>query len=335
MSFPTARLTDITNHGAVIISASHNTFTNSLPIARITDLVACPLPGHGINPIVTSAPALFTNNLGQARVTDCHACGGIIVTGSPNRLIGNGSGGGVGEVAIGAMHQPDGTTIVYTRADDPDHETAYEVKAKKSGDSSAGVTVFPSGKPDVTEPSNVAPSEPIKKNGVGDQKVDSVTVGDTVDYSMKLSPNFTLGDLTTNTAISKKPVKAQHGLTVSDIITNLKALAVNCLEPLASTYGRSSMVITSGFRTGSSTSQHERGMAADVQFSGQHAGKIDNTEMYNRAVDLAGKIAFDQIILEYIGMKPWIHVSYNEGKNRKATLTAPKGGGYTSGLKAL
>lgn len=330
----TARLTDVTNHGAIIISASHNTFTSTLPNARISDLVACPIPGHGINPIVTGAPYVFTNNLMQSRIGDFTACGGMICNEYNMRYIGNGGAAGDGAVVIGAIHDPDtNTTIVYTREDDPENESTMEKKYKPAGDSSAGVSATASGKPITSEPSQITekPTE-VTKNTVTDKAVEPVVIDSEVDYSMQLSPNFKLSDLTTNVALGKNRVTPQHGLTVEQIINNLKRVAVNCLEPMAEKYGRNNMIITSGFRLGTSTSQHERGMAVDVQFKGQHSGAITNSEMVSRATDLASNTNYDQLILEYLGNKPWIHVSYSESKNRRAIMSAVKGKGFIKGI---
>lgn len=49
------------------------------PAARITDPTACPLPGHGTNPIVSGSPDVFFDGLAAARKTDQSACGSPIV----------------------------------------------------------------------------------------------------------------------------------------------------------------------------------------------------------------------------------------------------------------
>lgn len=328
-----ARLTDISNHGAVIISGSHNSFTNGLANARFTDLVACPIPGHGINMILPPPVHCYTNNLLQARVTDYHACGGMICTGSPDRKLGTGRGGGVGDIVISAVHidaSQGGGTATFTFDDHPQRETEDEVGSKVSGDGNLGVTVSPSGKPIIKE--SVDDKGEVKPNTAEEKSIEKVPESSEVDYGMQLSPNFKLEDLCIKTAFPHR-IRTQHGLSTTDIINNLKYVATNCLEPIAAKYGRGAMLITSGFRQGSSTSQHERGMAIDLQFKGQHNGQIDNSEMYNRALDLASSIMFDQMILEYLGNKPWIHISFNSGKNRKNTLTALRGSKYVSGFK--
>lgn len=49
------------------------------PAARVTDPTACPLPGHGTNPIVSGSPDVFFDGLAAARKTDKSACGSPLV----------------------------------------------------------------------------------------------------------------------------------------------------------------------------------------------------------------------------------------------------------------
>jgi uncharacterized Zn-binding protein involved in type VI secretion len=48
------------------------------------DLHVCPIPGHGVTPIVTGSLDTITEGLPNARVGDITGCGAVIVTGSPN-----------------------------------------------------------------------------------------------------------------------------------------------------------------------------------------------------------------------------------------------------------
>ncbi len=99
------------------------------PAARVSDTNACPLPGHGPNPVVVGSPNVLINNLPTARVGDATACGdaitvgiptilingmpiahlgsatahgGVIITGSGNVLVGS-SGGGAPMSPVGAL----------------------------------------------------------------------------------------------------------------------------------------------------------------------------------------------------------------------------------------
>jgi uncharacterized Zn-binding protein involved in type VI secretion len=75
-----ARLGDMTSHGGVIITGSPKLYDTGPPVARITDLHACPL--HGVNIIVTGSPTMSSDMLPVARIGDMCACGAAIVTGS-------------------------------------------------------------------------------------------------------------------------------------------------------------------------------------------------------------------------------------------------------------
>ncbi|MDR6235191.1 putative Zn-binding protein involved in type VI secretion [Pseudomonas psychrotolerans] len=52
------------------------------PAARLSDTDACPLTGHGPNPIASGSPDVLINGLPAARVGDSTACGDVIVQGS-------------------------------------------------------------------------------------------------------------------------------------------------------------------------------------------------------------------------------------------------------------
>ena len=51
------------------------------PAARVTDPTACPLPGHGTNPIAAGSGDVFFDGLAAARQGDASACGGAMVGG--------------------------------------------------------------------------------------------------------------------------------------------------------------------------------------------------------------------------------------------------------------
>jgi len=144
--------------------------------------------------------------------------------------------------------------------------------------------------------------------------------------SLQLSSNFTLDQLTTNTSLSSYTLKSQAGLEDYQIACNLRALCENVLEPIVSEYGKSSFIITSGFRHGSGKSQHEKGQAVDIQFPSK-----SNALVYNIAVWIKDNLNFDQLILEYGGNKPWIHISYNQDGNRPVSHGAKFGTRISAG----
>lgn len=78
------------------------------PAARVTDPTACPLPGHGTNPIVAGSPNVLFDGLPAARQSDVSACGSpiacavastVIINGLPAATLG--SVGAHGNVIIG------------------------------------------------------------------------------------------------------------------------------------------------------------------------------------------------------------------------------------------
>lgn len=128
---------------------------------------------------------------------------------------------------------------------------------------------------------------------------------ETIDYNYQLSPNFKLKDLTTG-AVFPHSVAAQNGLSVSDIICNLKHLCINVLEPLKAQYPN--IRINSGFRRGSGNSQHNKGQAVDIQVPGAPASLYSDMAAW-----IMKNVNFDQFILEH-GKSVWLHISYDPQK---------------------
>ncbi|SDU32206.1 PAAR domain-containing protein [Pseudomonas mandelii] len=91
------------------------------PAARVTDPTACPLPGHGTNPIAAGSGDVFFDGLAAARQGDASACGGamsgglattVLINGKPAVTVdsvgthGNKVTAGSGTVIIGNSHSP-------------------------------------------------------------------------------------------------------------------------------------------------------------------------------------------------------------------------------------
>lgn len=91
------------------------------PAARVSDPTACPLPGHGTNPIAAGSGDVFFDGLAAARQGDASACGGalvgdlattVFINGKPAATVGSvGAHGnkvtaGSGTVIIGNSHSP-------------------------------------------------------------------------------------------------------------------------------------------------------------------------------------------------------------------------------------
>lgn len=153
--------------------------------------------------------------------------------------------------------------------------------------------------------------------------------------SLLLSPNFTLGKLSSRAAASQVPVVAQYGLTKEEIICNLQYLALNVLEPIKKLYP--DVLVTSGFRSSgkaAGVSQHCLGEAIDLQFPSK-----PKSAYYDIAVALKNAIPYDQLLLEYKNYgtgNPWIHISLKRvGSNRKQVLTLFNDKTHSQGLSRL
>ena len=146
---------------------------------------------------------------------------------------------------------------------------------------------------------------------------------------MKLSENFTLSEMT------KSETALRHGLPNDpepDHLENMKKLAEHVLQPVRDHYGRG-VKVNSAYRHpdvnravgGSTTSDHCKGMAADIEIPG-----VPNAELAEWIQD---NLEFRQLILEFytpgIPDSGWVHVSYNEADNKKQVLTAMKENGKT------
>ncbi len=72
-------LGDKTSHGGTVIESSSESSIGGIRIARMGDMVACPVPGHGVNPIVTGDVTLLIDGKSSARVGDKTACGATLI----------------------------------------------------------------------------------------------------------------------------------------------------------------------------------------------------------------------------------------------------------------
>ena len=145
---------------------------------------------------------------------------------------------------------------------------------------------------------------------------------------VKLSKNFTIQEyIKSQTAlrqgIDNTPTEEHMG--------NATALFRNVVQKVRDQFGVT--VINSGYRGealnkavgGSSTSQHCKGEAVDIECPG--------TPNYDVAKWIEDNLDFDQLILEFytpgIPDSGWVHVSYKSEGNRKQSLTAMKEDGKT------
>jgi len=129
----------------------------------------------------------------------------------------------------------------------------------------------------------------------------------TFPRSFRLSKYFVLGDLLVgNRGVA---LVSQGGYTEKDIVSNLKTLAVNVLDPVKEKY--KDMIITSGFRAPFVGSDHDIGAAVDIMF------RRTNFRLYKDiAIWMSQNVPYRQLLLEYrfnsIDKNPeatWIHIS--------------------------
>ncbi len=116
-------------------------------------------------------------------------------------------------------------------------------------------------------------------------------------------------------------------------LNNLRLVCAKIFDPLREHFGKP-IGISSGFRSvelnakigGSKSSQHCQGKALDID--GDIFGVISNKLIFEY---IRKSCTFDQLIWEFgsENAPDWVHVSYNEGNNRKQVLRAVKIGGKT------
>ena len=147
---------------------------------------------------------------------------------------------------------------------------------------------------------------------------------------MKLSPHFSLAEMTKSATGESKGLKNEPNATE---LVNIRYTA-GCAELVRSILGNVPISITSCFRSdavnkavgGSATSAHRYGLAIDMT-----ASKYGTPyEIANKLV--ASKLVFDQIIVEFPDANnnggAWLHIGFanpaNRASVRKQCLTATK-----------
>lgn len=152
---------------------------------------------------------------------------------------------------------------------------------------------------------------------------------------MKLTNNFTLEELTKSETALRRNL---DNTPTVEVVENLQALAVNVLQPVRDHFAKG-VKVNSGYRApevnaavgGSRTSDHTRGMAADIEIPG-----LPN---YDLAKWIEDNLAYTQVILEFytqgVPDSGWVHVSYDPANLKKQSLTAVKKDGKTIYLPGL
>ena len=152
---------------------------------------------------------------------------------------------------------------------------------------------------------------------------------------MNLSANFSLKELTKSDTATRLGI---DNTPDEEALDNLKTLCDKVLQPVREHFGKS-VTVNSGYRSpatnkatgGSSTSDHCKGMAADIEIAG-----IANADLAQWIMD---NLEYTQLILEFytqgIPDSGWVHVSYDPNNLKKQELTAVKVAGKTQYLQGL
>jgi hypothetical protein len=152
---------------------------------------------------------------------------------------------------------------------------------------------------------------------------------------MNLTKNFTLSEMTKSETALRRGMDNTPG---DAEVTNMQLLAARVLQPVRDHFTRG-VKVNSGFRHpdvnaavgGSRTSDHTRGMAADIEIPG-----VPNHEL---AEWIKSNLSYTQLILEFytrgVPDSGWVHVSYDPANLKKQDLTAVKEGGKTVYLPGL
>ena len=145
---------------------------------------------------------------------------------------------------------------------------------------------------------------------------------------MKISEHLDLSELIRSESAKRNGIS---NMPTEEHIGNFKLLAEKVFEPIRNNF-RCPIHISSGYRSaelnkcigGSSTSQHCKGQAVDIDMDGTPNG-VTNKMVFDYIKD---NLEFDQLINEFD--YSWVHVSYTNGNNRGQILKAVKSNGKTS-----
>lgn len=151
----------------------------------------------------------------------------------------------------------------------------------------------------------------------------------------QLTKNFSLAEMV------KSETALRHGMDNTpgeEEKENLLRLAANVLQPIRDHYQRG-VKVNSGYRSpdvnakvgGSRTSDHTRGMAADIEIPG-----VPNADL---ASWIKENLSYTQLILEFytpgVPDSGWVHVSFDPANLKKQDLTATRKDGKTVYLPGL
>jgi zinc D-Ala-D-Ala carboxypeptidase len=152
---------------------------------------------------------------------------------------------------------------------------------------------------------------------------------------MNLTENFSLHEMTKSETALRLDIDNTPG---EQEVANLTLLCERVLQPVRDHFGKG-VKVNSAFRHpdtnravgGSTTSDHCKGQAADIEIPG-----VPNAELAEWIKD---NLEFRQLILEFytpgVPDSGWVHVSYKQDDLKKQVLTATKQDGKTVYLPGL
>ena len=319
---------------------SGNVFTNNIMQVRETDHYpthTCGSESHDGNALDGTAPNVLVNTLKIHVNGDPIDCGDTAANGSPNVFAASLNGAGAvienGRIinipGYGSATSSSGFFFEHDDEDSPGtppgDTTTRPMEEQQSDDTQPPSTPVPT--------QDCSTVDALPNNFSWTDVSGSFS---TWAQSFQLSPMFTVASLTINTSFPHSFTSSPTqpiGLTQKQILQNMCFLAKTVLEPILAAYG--SFLITSGWRPNTNNSQHNKGQAADIQFTAFHSSGMTGTQYFQRAQNVRDTINFDQMILEWFGNNPWIHVSANPAGHRNSVLTQVSQNSYSAGLKLL
>jgi len=276
--------------------------------------------GHSAVAIMGAATCLI-DGMPAFRQGDLGIVGGgsyTMVTGSPMSLKGDAAASVSGSPAQSSEFPgfTENVTAEEAAAQATEDQDTPLTDSQKALYQKAGVSV--NGVNPDAPPADSTSAAPVQTGPVPTDCSDISLVTGTFSPAFRLSPNFTLGNVSTLCTLETHAVQAQEGLTVQQIVCNLRGVAANVLEPLLAQFGRPT--INCGFRAataayGAPNSVHKLGQAVDLQWP-----NLTDEQYFQRACWIRDNLHWTQIILEYGGNRPWIHVSYDRNNPARSNL---------------
>lgn len=144
---------------------------------------------------------------------------------------------------------------------------------------------------------------------------------------IQLSEHFKLSEFTNSSTASARNIDntlSESNPQQAEIMSNLRALCQNVLEPLRNWYGKP-ILISSGYRCpalnrvvgGATNSQHMKGEAADLHLPSIAIGHLWVEHLLEFA-------HFDHLIWEHDRYgNYWIHISYKRDDSKNRQLYTP------------